>query len=103
MSQENVAAVAEWLTALHHRDLPAMLALADPEVVYRSYLASLAGEDEAYTGHDGLARFVRDLDDAWEWFHVDTVETQDLGNTVFQLGGLRARGRSSGLEVSEQF
>lgn len=103
MSQENVKAVEAWLAALHRRDLPALLELAAPEVVYRSYLASLAGEEGAYRGHEGLADFLRDLGDAWEWFHVETTETRDLGNTVFQLGSLQARGRSSGLEVSERF
>jgi ketosteroid isomerase-like protein len=103
MSRENVEGVEAWLAALHRRDLDALLKLADPEVVYRSYLASLGGEEEAYRGHVGLANFLRDLNDAWEWFHVETIETRDLGNTVFQLGSLRARGRSSGLEVSEQF
>jgi ketosteroid isomerase-like protein len=103
MSKENVEAVDAWLAALHRRDLPALLELADSEVVYRSYLASLAGDEEAYRGHEGLGNFLRDLGDAWEWFHVETIETRDLGDTVFQLGSLQARGRSSGLEVSERF
>ena len=91
------------MAALHRRDLPALLELADPEVVYRSYLASLAGEEVAYEGHKGLGDFLRDLSDAWASFHVETIETRDFGNTVFQLGSLQARGRSSGLEISEQF
>lgn len=91
------------MDALHRRDLNALVRIADPAVVYRSYLASLAGDDGAYRGHDGLKDFIHDLGDAWEWFRVDTHETRDLGSTVFQLGCLRAKGRSSGLEVEEDF
>lgn len=51
----------------------------------------------------GLRSYLRDLDDAWEWFRVDAHEYRDLGEIVFQLGRLQAKGRSSGLEVEERF
>ncbi len=102
MSQENVEAVHEWIAAINRRDLVALLKLADPDLEFRSYLAALSGSDGAYRGHDGLKRYLRDLDDAWESFQVEQDECRDLGETVLMVGRLHARGRSSGLEVKER-
>lgn len=104
MSQENVEAVRAWVAALNRGDLAALLELADPEIEYRSYLATLSGSDGAYRGHEGLRRYVRgDLDEAWESFNVELDEYCDLGGeNVLVVGRLQAKGRFSGLEVEEQ-
>ena len=102
MSQENVEAVHEWIAAINRRDLAALLELADPDIEFRSYLAALSGSGGAYRGHDGLKRYLRDLDDAWESFQVEQDECRDLGEIVLMVGRLHARGRSSGLEVKER-
>lgn len=102
MSRENLEAVEAWVAAINRGDLAKLLEIADPAIEFRSYLAKLSGSDGAYRGHDGLRRYIRDLSDAWESFHVEIDEYRDLGETVLMLGRLQARGRSSGLEVEER-
>lgn len=65
MSQENVEAVRAWVKAINDGNAEALVALADSEVDYLPYLASLAGETGAYRGHSGLRQYVRDLSEAW--------------------------------------
>jgi ketosteroid isomerase-like protein len=54
-----------------------------------------------YQGHPGLRQYVRDLGEAWRWYHVEIHSLRDLGNDVLMEGRLEATGRSSGLEVKE--
>ncbi len=102
MSQENVEAVREWVKAINRGDAEALVALADPTVDYLPYLASLAGESGAYQGHSGLRQYVRDLAEAWSWYHVEINALHDLGQHVLMEGRLEAKGRSSGLPVKEE-
>jgi len=103
MSQENVEAVKAWITAIHESDLDSLVALADPAVEFRSYLANVVGDEGSYRGRDGLRRYLRDLDDAWETFVIAADEYRDLGDVVFNAGVLRAAGRTSGLAVEQEF
>ena len=100
MSQENVEAVRAWVAAINRGDVKTLLELADPAVEYMPYLASLLGGD-AYHGHEGLRRYVEDLKEAWDWYHVDIDELRDLGERVLMVGRLKGRGITSGLEVEE--
>jgi ketosteroid isomerase-like protein len=102
MSEENVEAVREWVAAINKGDSEALIALADPEVDYMPYLASLSGEEGAYRGHPGLRQYVLDLAEAWVWYQVEIYRLHDLGEHVLMEGKLQARGRSSGLEVEEE-
>jgi ketosteroid isomerase-like protein len=45
---------------------------------------------------------VRDLSEAWVWYHVEISRLEDLGDDVLMEGRLQATGRSSGLEVEEE-
>jgi ketosteroid isomerase-like protein len=102
MSQENVEATAAWVAALNRGELAALLELADPSVEYASYLANVSGGAGAYLGHDGIRQFIRDVDEAWDWFNVGVDELRDLGDCVLMVGRLEAKGRTSGLEVEKQ-
>ena len=101
MSEENVVMVQEWVAAINGGEIDQLVELADPTVEYTPYLGSLLGA-EAYRGHDGLGQYVIDLAEAWEWYHVEIEELRDLGNDVFMVGRLQAKGRSSGLQVEER-
>jgi ketosteroid isomerase-like protein len=102
MSEENVEAVRQWVAAINDGDSERLVALAAPDVDYLPYLAALSGERGAYRGHVGLRQYVRDLGDAWAWYHVDIYELHDLGRHVLMEGRLQGKGRSSGLEVEEE-
>jgi ketosteroid isomerase-like protein len=61
MSQENVEVVRQWVKAINEGDSATLVALADPDVDYLPYLASIGGDASAYRGHDGLRQYLRDL------------------------------------------
>lgn len=102
VSREEVEAVEAWVSAINRRDLRTLMELADPDIEYLSYLAELTGGDGAYHGHDGLRRYLAELAEAWEWFHVEVDEYHDLGDQVVTVGRLRAKGKASGLEIGAQ-
>ena len=90
------------MAAINAGDEETLVALADPEVDYMPYLASVAGSEGSYRGHAGLRQYVRDLADAWRSYHVEIQRLEDLGDQVLMEGRLRAKGRSSGLEVDAE-
>ena len=102
VSAENLEAVRAWVAAINAADADALVELADPDVDYMPYLASVAGVEGSYRGHAGLRQYVRDLADAWRSYHVDIHQLEDLGEHVLMEGRLRAEGRSSGLEVDAE-
>jgi hypothetical protein len=48
-----------------------------------------------YRGHEGIRRFVSDIDDDWERYQVDPLEFYDRGERVAVVGQVRAVGRGS--------
>ena len=71
----------------------------DPAIELESPLASVVGEP--YRGYAGMERWVRDLDEQFTQWSIDTDEVREIGNRVFTLTAVRARGRAS--EVALQF
>ena len=53
----------EVMATLSRRDVERLIALADPEVEWRSFFA--IGEGGVYRGHDGTRRYLSDLSDAF--------------------------------------
>jgi ketosteroid isomerase-like protein len=102
VSQENLELVTRWVGAINRADADELIELADPSVDYLPYLGSVFGEGGAYRGHDGLRKYVRDLDEAWSAYSVEIHRLEDLGDEVLMEGRLRATGRSSGLEVDAE-
>jgi ketosteroid isomerase-like protein len=91
MSQENVELVRRALEAFNRRDLDAMLALADEDVVVESRLAAMEG---GYRGHEGVRRWRQDTFDVLPDYEVEVDEVRDLGDVT--LARLRARGHGAG-------
>ena len=74
-----------------------LIALADPEIEWRSFFAALLPTGE-YHGHDGLREYVKDLSEAWEDLRVEVDGVLDAGEIVVGLGRIHFRGRSGGVE-----
>ena len=53
----------------------------------------------AYHGHEGVGRYVRDLDQAFESFDVDLDGLIDVGDLVLAVGRVHYRGQASGVEL----
>ena len=99
MSGENVDLVTRWAQAFNERDMNALLDLTSPDFEFVPYLATLI-ETTVYRGHEGLRKYFKDADAAWEHIAVrlDDVREVDDRLTV-SLGELEGKGRASGLEV----
>ena len=98
MTSQHLELAAEIVDAVARRDVPLLIELTDPDVEWRPFATGLM-EEGAYLGHDGIRRYMRDLDDAWEMLRADVDDGLAIGATVLLVGRLRYRGRGSGLET----
>jgi ketosteroid isomerase-like protein len=84
--------------AFDRRDIAALTELTDPEVEFFAPTAVLANEGRCYRGHDGLARYLRDVERLWTRLQLQPLKFREVGNHVVVLGRVRAQARD-GLEV----
>jgi ketosteroid isomerase-like protein len=91
-----VEAVRDVLDAVARRDLERLLELTDPEIEWQSFFA-LHGRE--YHGHDGLRRYLLDLEEAFEYLRPLIGDLLDAGEVVVGLGRVQYRGRTSGVET----
>lgn len=101
MSQENVESFKRSVDAFNRRDVEGQLEELDTEVeLHAALFVMLGGESTVYRGHEGLRKYLRDLDEAFAEFQIDEVsEIRELGERVVAIGHLRGRGKASGAEV----
>jgi ketosteroid isomerase-like protein len=97
MSQETVKLSRQVLDALSRRDLPRLIALADPEVEWHSFFA-LGESGGVYRGHNGTRQYMSDLDDAWEIGRADVDDALGVGDVAVFVGRIHFRGKGSGVE-----
>jgi ketosteroid isomerase-like protein len=97
-SEENVALVRRAFDAFDRRDLDELTELTDPQVELFAPTAALANEGRCYRGHDGLARYLQDVDRTWARLQVIPQKFREVGNHVVCLGRAVAKARD-GLEV----
>ena len=102
MSQENVEVVRAIFEAGARGDAARVFELYDPEIecdASRSPLPRLIGGD-GFKGHDGLLRFFRERAEAWEHVEDECDELIEAGDQVVSVNTVRARGGTSGIDVS---
>jgi ketosteroid isomerase-like protein len=88
--------VERMVAAAVRQDIPALLALVDPDVVWIPRRASTEGE---YRGQAGYERFVADTFESFESFEPH-FELRDLTEgRIFAWGTIHVRGRGSGAEA----
>jgi ketosteroid isomerase-like protein len=87
------------LEAVNRRHEDGLVDLLDPDVEFFPILASLEG---GYRGHAGARRWLRSLELDWELYETRLERVYDLGDSALGLGGWRARGRTSGIELRSQ-
>jgi ketosteroid isomerase-like protein len=97
MSQENVEVVRRSFEAFNARDVDELVSLFAEDCELLPFRAQLEGI--VYRGHEGLRRFVRDMDEDWQGFRVDPVEFHDRQARVAVVGRVSALGRGSRVEV----
>lgn len=84
--------VARLFEAFNHRDLPAMLALVHPEVVFQPMTAMVTQAGEPYLGYEGIRRYARDIETHWEELTVHPKQIRAAGQAVVALGLVSGRG-----------
>ena len=93
-----ITLVREAFDAFARRDLAALVELTDPEVELFAPTAALANEGRCYRGHDGIARYLHDVERVWTRLEVIPEKFREVGNHVVATGRVRAQARD-GLEV----
>jgi ketosteroid isomerase-like protein len=98
MSQRNVEIVRRAWEAWEDRDMHALFAHYDPEIVWdqRSGPIELLG---LYKGHEGVRKFFREWRDSFENYHAHAETFIDAATNV--VAGIRqgGRGKVSGVEI----
>jgi ketosteroid isomerase-like protein len=94
----NVALVQRVLGAFDRRDLSALIELTDPEVELFAPTAALANEGRCYRGHDGIARYLLDVERLWLRLEIHPEKFREVGNHVVTVGRVRAEARD-GMKV----
>jgi ketosteroid isomerase-like protein len=98
VSQENVDLTLLIVDAWNRRDVEAVIALSDPEIVWSpAFEGSVEGRP--YRGHAGMRQDFEGLAEFSEESHAEFTEVHDLGDQVLGLGrvwftfagGVRAR------------
>jgi len=100
MSQENVETVRRSFEAFNARDVDALVDLSTPDSEWLPFRAQLEGM--VYRGHEGIRRFVGDMDDDWEGFRIDPVDFHDRDERVAVVGRVTALGRGSSVEIDSR-
>ena len=105
MSQENVELVRQGYEAMNSGDIETALAMFDPDV--EVHLAQDAGTvwgldfRATYRGVDGFVEFLAGLSEAWDEFRWEPTGYRDAGDQVVVYIRMTARGRGSGIEISQ--
>ena len=105
MSQENVEVVRQVFDAAARRDQATALALYHPEIEWDTSRPGTPGDmagSGVYRGHDGLRKWFRSWHDAWDDLVDDCEELTDAGERVVSVSTMRARGRTSGANVTSR-
>jgi ketosteroid isomerase-like protein len=99
MSKENVATVRAIWDAVNRGDPDAALERL-PEDFVVDWSASVAPESGVYRGRDEIKRVFERTNESWSEAEFFESEIIDAGDLVVRVGGLRARGKGSGAEVT---
>ena len=100
MSHENVDVVRQAFDAFNRRDVETLVSLSDPDCVWLPFRAQLEGI--TYRGHEGVRRFVADMDDDWTGFQVEPLEFREIGAQVVVIGRVTGRGAGSGVDIESE-
>ena len=83
--------------ALNHGDAEGLAALCLPD--FRLDMSDRVLNPEVYCGHDGIRRFLADVQEVWETFTWEPTDLREAGDLVFAMVHSVGRGRVSGLEI----
>lgn len=102
MSQatEDVRRIHAAFDDFNRADVDALVEALDPDIQWEHAVGSGAPEEGVYRGRDEARRLFDRLLDSWAEIRFDLLEIVDAGDGQYVARGiLRAKGRTSGLEL----
>lgn len=99
MSEQNVATVRAIWDAINRGDLDEAFAYAPDDFLF-DWSASEAPERGVYRGPEAIRQAFEGTRDAWSELEYFESEIIDVGDRVVRIGGVRAKGKGSGVEVT---
>jgi ketosteroid isomerase-like protein len=74
----------------------------DPEVIHDDVVFHSGLTNATYRGHDGIRRWMAEIDDQFEEWHSSIDEFRDAAEErLLALGTIHLRGRASGVEFAQ--
>jgi ketosteroid isomerase-like protein len=102
MSEENVEIVRRVIEAWNQRDEDLAVSYMGPDVEWAP-AGPAAVERTVYRGREECSRGFAAVWDTWDEFHFEETEIRDLGGSVLWLGHVRMRGKTSHVELAQEF
>jgi len=93
----NVEVAGRAISAFNAGDVDAFAALTAVDFEWSPSMVAVEGE--IFRAREGIEKYFASLGDAWEEFHIFSGEFRDHAERVVMLGGLRGRGKVSGVPV----
>ena len=94
----HVVLVERLFEAFAARDEDALLAIMDPDIEFFGPTATVLNEGKCYRGHDGMRRYLKDVEALWAELETLPERFREVGNHVVVMGRVKARARD-GLEM----
>jgi ketosteroid isomerase-like protein len=85
------------IDAFNRRDLPTLLERISPDVEWVPLRAVLEGD--VYHGHEGIRRFLADMDEDIEDMRVRVDDVLEIGGSIVVYGAITGRGRGSHMDL----
>lgn len=90
--------VARLFEAFSQRRLGDVLSLLAEDVVFEPMTAQVTRAGEPYRGHDGIRRYVADVEEQWDELILRPTQLKAAGNAVVALGLVSGRGAAGEFE-----
>jgi ketosteroid isomerase-like protein len=100
MTEANVELARRGYSHWIDGDIDGMLGMATSDFEFVPAIAA-AVEGGSVRGADEFRRFFAGLEETWEIFRLDAEEFREVGERVFAVGRLTAKGRGSALELDQ--
>jgi ketosteroid isomerase-like protein len=97
MAQGNVEVATQAIEAFNGSDVDAFALLTTPDFVWSPSMVAIEGT--IFRGREGIERYFRSLQGAWEKFHIHRNRFCEAESVVVMLGRLEGRGMGSGVPV----
>ncbi|MGH2979659.1 MAG: nuclear transport factor 2 family protein [Solirubrobacterales bacterium] len=94
----NAGLVRRLFEAFAARDADTLLEIVDPQIEFFGPTATVLNEGRCYRGHEGMRRYLRDVEMLWLELDLEPQQVREAGNHVVALGRVHARAHD-GLEI----